>query len=192
MRAEPAESQLEQEVFPGEFIDSPAHLDDLPQRLEAVLFAAPRAVSPRQVGESLHATTQQVDEAVAQLNTSYARTGRVFRVVAVAGGWRMKTLEQHDDVIRQTLERSSPKALGQGARETLAIIAYRQPVLRADIEAIRGVASSEMLRQLLDEKLIRVRGRADLPGRPMLYGTTEKLLDLLGLQRLEQLPDVDG
>ena len=197
MRAEPATVEPVErppaEAFPGEVIDRPASRpdDDLLARLEAVLFAAPRAMASRHLAEALDTSAAQVDQAVDRLNVGYATTDRAFRIAAGAGGWRMKTLDRFDDTVRHALDRSTPRTLGPGARETLAIVAYRQPVLRTDVEAIRGVASGEMLRQLLDEKLIRIRGRADLPGRPMLYGTTEKLLDLLGLQRLEQLPEVD-
>ena len=104
----------------------------------------------------------------------------------------MLTRPEYHDVVRRLFKNKSDSKLSQAAMETLAIVAYRQPILRADIEAIRGVASGEMLRSLMDKNLVKIVGRAEVLGRPMLYGTTRRFLEVFGLNSLDDLPNVEA
>ncbi len=115
---------------------------------------------------------QQIRGAIGRLNAGYEQTGRAFRIVQVAGGHQIMTQPEHGDVLARLRGDRQLSKLTPAALETLAIIAYRQPVLRADLEAIRGVACGEVLRGLLERRLVRIVGRAEELGRPMLYGTT--------------------
>jgi segregation and condensation protein B len=127
--------------------------------------------------------------AVETLNADYEKTGRSFRIERVAGGLQMLTMPAYaEDITRLKGARQSSK-LSQAALETLAIIAYRQPILRADLESIRGVACGEVLRSLMERRLVRIAGRAEEVGRPMLYGTTKEFLEVFGLATLDDLPN---
>jgi segregation and condensation protein B len=129
-----------------------------------------------------------IRSAVAALNEAYEEAGRSFRIEHVAGGLQVLTLPQFaGDIARLKGVRQQSK-LSQAALETLAIIAYRQPILRADLESIRGVACGEVLRGLMDRRLARIAGRAEVVGRPMLYGTTREFLEVFGLANLDDLP----
>ena len=125
---------------------------------------------------------------VRQLNRLYDEAGRAFRIEEVAGGFRLLTRRQFAPWLRR-LEHVPPQVrLSAPAMETLAVVAYRQPVLRAEIEAIRGVNCGEILRQLMERDLVRIGGRSDELGRPYLYTTTKRFLQLFGLQNLDDLP----
>ena len=131
---------------------------------------------------------KQVRDSVEALNGEYEKTGRSFRIESVAGGLQILTLpEFNEDIGRLKGVRNQAK-LSQAALETLAIIAYRQPILRADLESIRGVACGEVLRGLMERRLVRIAGRAEELGRPMLYGTTKEFLEIFGLASLDDLP----
>lgn len=133
----------------------------------------------------------RVDAAVVELNTIYETTGRSFRIEAVAGGYRVLTLSQYaPDVARLRNAKVSSK-LSRAAIETLAIVAYKQPMTRAELEAIRGVSCGEVLKSLLERRLITIKGRAEELGRPMLYGTTREFLDHFGLPSIKDLPTVE-
>lgn len=169
----------------------------LSSRLEAILFAADRPLTGLKLLELLGAEEEQkskqlIESLVAELNETYTATGRAFSIEAVAGGWRVLTrAEFNADIEALRGERMQAK-LSHAALETLAIIAYRQPILRAELEAIRGVACGEVLRSLLDRRLVRITGRAELVGRPMLYGTSREFLQTFGLAGLDDLPKIDG
>jgi len=127
-----------------------------------------------------------VEAAIRALNESYTATGRSFRIEHVAGGYRLMTLPQ----FARAVGASHRSRLSKAAVETLAIIAYKQPITRADLEAIRGVACGEVLRSLMDRRLITIKGRAEELGRPLLYGTTKQFLDAFGLASLADLPQM--
>lgn len=131
-----------------------------------------------------------VEEAIRALNESYAQTGRSFRIEHVAGGYRVMTLPQHARAVAAFHRSRQSTRLTKAAVETLAIIAYKQPITRADLEAIRGVACGEVLRSLLDRRLVTIKGRAEELGRPLLYGTTKQFLDAFGLASLIDLPQI--
>jgi segregation and condensation protein B len=106
----------------------------------------------------------------------------------VAGGYQLLTLPEFGQVLKEMHQKEADTKLTKSALETLAIIAYKQPILRADIEAIRGVACGETIRSLMEKHLVKIAGRAEVPGRPILYGTTKRFLELFGLNSLKDLP----
>lgn len=129
-----------------------------------------------------------VAEAVDQLNAQYAETNRTFRIESVSGGRQMLTIAAFGPVLARVKGQRAQTRLSQPALETLAIIAYRQPILRAQLEAIRGVACGEVLKSLIDRRLVKITGRAEEVGRPMLYGTTPEFLRVFGIASLSDLP----
>lgn len=131
---------------------------------------------------------ERLSRAVASLNADYERSGRSFRVESVAGGYRILTLPRFAPVIAELHNARSSQKLSRQAVETLAIVAYKQPITRAQLEAIRGVSCGEVLRSLIERRLITVKGRAEELGRPLLYGTTKQFLDAFGLASLHDLP----
>ncbi|MCJ7544876.1 MAG: SMC-Scp complex subunit ScpB [Phycisphaerae bacterium] len=160
--------------------------------VEAILFTSDSPLSAVRIAEiaELH-SERAVKEAVAALNARYERDGAAFRIEALAGGYQMLTRPEFHDCVARLLRDRGDSRLSQAAMETLAIVAYRQPILRADVEAIRGVACGEVLRGLLERQLIKIVGRAKVIGRPMLYGTTRRFLEVFGLESLEDLPKVE-
>jgi segregation and condensation protein B len=128
-------------------------------------------------------------ELVAELNAEYREQNRAFEIAEVAGGWQLRTLPEFAVYLQQTLQ-NRPTRLSQAALETLAVIAYRQPVTRAEIEHVRGVDAGALLRSLIERKLVRIAGHRDVPGRPMLYATTRRFLEVFELARLEDLPSL--
>jgi segregation and condensation protein B len=133
---------------------------------------------------------QAVEAAIATLNEAYARTGRSFRIEPVAGGYRIMTLPEFAPLLASVQKLRAAGRLSRAAVETLAIIAYKQPLTRAHLEAIRGVSCGEVLRSLMERRLVTIRGRAEELGRPILYGTTREFLDAFGLASLKDLPSV--
>lgn len=154
--------------------------------IEALLFAAAEPLSARDLAERLPADVD-VAEALAGLKARYA--GRGVELVCVADRWRLQTAE--DLAFLMTRERVEPRRLSRAAKETLAIVAYHQPVTRAEIDAVRGVqASRGTLDLLLELGLVRLRGRRRTPGRPVTFGTTDAFLEHYGLASLADLPGV--
>lgn len=131
-----------------------------------------------------------VKAAVEILNSDYAKSGRSFRIEAVAGGFRLMTLPEHAPAVAAFHRSRQTARLSKSAIETLAIVAYKQPITRAELEAIRGVACGEVLKTLVDKRLVSIRGRAEELGRPLLYGTSKQFLDAFGLSSLNDLPSL--
>jgi len=132
--------------------------------------------------------TKPVRQAVKDLNVQYEESHRSFRIEQVAGGYQILTLPEFGDYLKKLHQKEIDAKLTKAALETLAIIAYKQPILRADIEAIRGVACGETIRNLMEKRLVNIAGRAEEPGRPILYGTTKRFLEIFGLNSLKDLP----
>jgi segregation and condensation protein B len=161
---------------------------ELKQALETILFVATLPLSPKQLAEIIgEVETKEIREMVAELNLSYEKTKCVFRIDPVADGLQMHTLPEHKKWA-QSLETVKTIKLSPAVMETLAIIAYKQPITRAGIEFIRGVDSSHTIRRLMQQKLVRIVGREMLPGRPGIYGTTKNFLEIFGLTNLKYLP----
>lgn len=170
--------------------------------IEAVLLTADKAVAPDRLAAAVGlAAPDDQDKAAAEaldrlktqvdgLNEQYAATGRAFRIEKVAGGYRLMTLPEFAPFIAAFQQHKGQQKLSKAALETLAIIAYRQPVTRAEVEGIRGVACGEVLKTLMDHRLVTIQGRAEELGRPILYGTTRQFLETFGLATIKDLPAV--
>lgn len=157
--------------------------------LEALLFSTHHPLTAGRLAELLDLeSTRPLRPAIRQLNEQYESTGRSFRVEQVAGGYQLLTLPRFGEYLTRLHQREGDAKLSKAALETLAIVAYKQPILRADIEAIRGVACGETIRSLMEKHLVKIAGRAELPGRPILYGTTRRFLTVFGLNSLKDLP----
>lgn len=133
----------------------------------------------------------QTTAAINELNQSYETNGRSFLCSERAKGWKIYTRPEYADFVRQLFPDRKPSRLSGPAMETLAIIAYRQPIAKASIEAVRGVSCDGMLQKLLDRELIRIGGRADLPGRPLLYETTDLFFEHFGVKSVDDLPNAN-
>jgi segregation and condensation protein B len=159
--------------------------------VEAVLFASDEAMTAARLADVVGTGAKQVRQHIAGLNEKYGANGSAFRIEQIAGGYQMLTLNCFDHWLKKLVRVRSDSKLSPAALETLAIIAYKQPVIRADIEAIRGVAVGEVIRNLMYKGLVKIVGRAEVLGRPMLYGTTKKFLETFGLNTLKDLPKVE-
>jgi len=160
--------------------------------VEAILFAAEKPLAPQKISEIGElGGVRVVRKAADRLNGRYEQTGCSFRIVEIAGGYQMQSLPEYNDVLVRLHRSRSDSRLSRAALETLAIVAYRQPVLRADVESIRGVACGDVLRGLMEKNLIRIVGRAEEIGRPLLYGTTRRFLEVFGLAGLDDLPNFE-
>ena len=158
---------------------------------EAVLFASDEPLSAARLADIVGIGVRQIRQNVKNLNERYHANNNAFRIEQIAGGYQMLTLSFYNHWLKKLLRLRSDSKLSPAALETLAIIAYKQPIIRADIEAIRGVAAGEMLRGLMYKGLVKIVGRAEVLGRPMLYGTTKKFLEIFGLNSLKDLPKVE-
>ena len=188
--ASPATATEEAEASPADQPD--LTLEQAAALVEAVLFASDTPLTIAKIAQVTKVSGQKATkQAIAALNLRYEQAGGSFRIESIAGGFQMLTQPQYNEVLGRLLRVRSETKLSQASMETLAIVAYRQPILRADIEAIRGVASGEVLRSLMERNMVKIVGRADVVGRPMLYGTTRKFLEVFGLGSLEDLPKAE-
>ena len=176
----------------------------LPQVLEALLFASPKPVTLLELRAVLKAAAEFTEEplaatlarareqdlldALASLSAGYRQGGRAFELHETAAGWQLTTSAATAPWVRQLFPDLRPARLSAPALETLAIVAYRQPVTRADVEAVRGVDAGGVTQTLLDRGLVKIAGRAELPGRPILYATTQFFLEHFGLRGVDELP----
>ena len=167
--------------------------EDLDARVEAAVMTSERPITANRVADALGlpGIGKAVEESIAALNEQYERNGRSFCIEKVAGAWQVTTLPKYADVLDGLKQTKQDNRLSASQLETLAIVAYKQPIVRADVEAIRGSASGEVLRTLMDKHLVKVVGRAEEIGRPMLYGTTKQFLEVFGLGGLKDLPQSD-
>jgi len=159
--------------------------------VEAVLFASDEPLSAERLANIVETGVRQVRQHIESLNNKYQTNGSAFRIEQIAGGYQMLTLSPYNYWLEKLLRARSDSKLSPAALETLAIISYKQPVMRADIESIRGVAAGDLIRSLMYKGLVKIVGRAEVLGRPMLYGTTKKFLEIFGLNSLKDLPKVE-
>lgn len=158
-------------------------------RLEAVLFLAREPLTLRKLAQLANlADGTEARTVLKNLRDRYDERGCAFQVAQVAGGYQLLSRREFAQWLRPQSQANREIRLSPPSLETLAVVAYRQPVLRAEVEAIRGVACGEILRQLLDRDLLRIVGRSEELGRPLRYGTTKRFLEVFGLCNLEQLP----
>ena len=175
---------------PGEEteVDGPVVAVDLPT-VEALLLSTHHPLTAGRLAELMELPgTKSVRSAIKSLNEQYEQSDRSFRIEQVAGGYQILTLPKFGEILKKLHQKEIDSRLTKAALETLAIIAYKQPILRADLEAIRGVACGETIRSLMEKHLVKIAGRAEVPGRPILYGTTKRFLELFGLNNLKDLP----
>lgn len=163
-------------------------MENLRNIIESLLFVSEAPLTVDKIKTVLETVdTKEIRANLNALADQYEARGGGFRLCEVAGGWQLRTRSKYHEYIKRMLQ-PPPQRLSRAALETLAIVAYNQPIIRADIEHIRGVDSGGMLRQLLERKLIRVLGRKEIPGRPLIYATAKLFLELFELKNLKDLP----
>lgn len=156
--------------------------------IESLIFTSDRPLSAREIQSCLpEETLSNITQALQELQAEYSAMERSFVLKEVAEGYQLRTKADYAPYILQMLK-ASPARLSRASLETLAIIAYKQPILRQEIERLRGVDVGGILRTLLEKDLVRIMGRKNLPGRPLIYGTTRKFLEIFDLQDLGSLP----
>ncbi len=159
--------------------------------LESLLFAAGEPVTLTQLASVLDSVPRDdIRRALAEMATGYAAGGRGLVLEEVAGGYQLRTPKEHALYVRKLLAAKPPR-LSRPLLETVAIIAYRQPITRPEIEQLRGVDTGGVLETLLERRLVRIAGRKEAPGRPLMYATTTEFLEVFGLRDLESLPDME-
>ena len=175
--------------------------------IEALLFSSHKALTPKEILSVLKAAAEFADETTQSsasvqareedivpvlqaLAREYTELGRSFQLIEQASGWQLTSRPDYQAWVRQLFPELRPARLSTPALETLSIIAYRQPITKADIEAIRGVTVDGILQKLLDSGLTKIAGRAEIPGRPLLYETTRHFLEHFGLRTLNELPNI--
>jgi segregation and condensation protein B len=178
----------------------------LSQVIEALLFAAQKPLTTRETvsaikgagaeeellsNEFSRVTEAQVAAALEQLKIEYVEQQRAFQLVEKAEGWQLVSDPAYAQWVRQLFPAAKPSRLTPPSLETLAIVAYRQPITRADVEAVRGVAVDGVLQSLMERGLVKIAGRAEVPGRPLLYETTQFFLEHFGLRDLDELPNAE-
>jgi len=161
--------------------------------LEALIFASDQPITAREIGQVLGAGVPREDweAALDELKAEYARDGRGLQLAEIAGGWQITTRPEYNDWVRELLDPQRPTRLSIQALETLAVIAYKQPVTQPEVIELRGVKSGGVVKTLLEKRLIRITGRKEVVGRPMLYGTTKQFLLHFGLKDLGELPRIE-
>jgi len=179
---------------------------NLSQVIEALLFSAQKPLTQRELVAALRGagaedelspnefaktTEAAVAAALEQLKLEYIEQQRAFQLLERAEGWQLASDPQFARWVRQLFPAAKPARLTPPSLETLAIIAYRQPITRADVEAVRGVAIESVLQTLMERGLVKIAGRAEVPGRPLLYETTQFFLEHFGLRNLDELPNSD-
>lgn len=184
----PGKEAIELPTFPKE-LGSEDRIR-LRRTLEALLFASTESLAPARISEVVGVSVVLVRESLDELQEELEQEHRPFLIREHGGGFRLYTKPEFYPFLLRLRSLKRVEKLTPAALETLAIVAYRQPVIRSEVEAIRGVKVGPMLRALLDRKLVRVVGRAEVPGAPLQYGTTQNFLDRFGLKSLSELPSL--
>lgn len=169
-------------------------MEFLKQHIEALIFASPQAIALEDLKSVLDESMQNevalsdIQALIAQTQEQYRQEHYAFELVEIAGGYQFLTKGAFHNTVAIHLKQTTKKRLSQAALETLALIAYKQPVIKSELEEIRGVSCDYALQKLLEKELVFIAGRSEGPGRPLLYGTTEKFMDYLGINHLQDLP----
>ena len=160
----------------------------LPVIIESIIFAAESSMSLDRLCEMLpEFSREDIKTALAELLDLHEKRGGAFHLVEVAGGWQFRTYPEYQPYVVRHIKTKVAK-FSQSALESLAIVAYRQPITRTEIEYLRGVDCGAVLKTLLEKKLVRIMGKKDIPGRPLIYGTSKEFLEIFGLKDLKSLP----
>ena len=158
--------------------------------IEALILASPEPITSARLAQIVPgATAASIKDQVNELNTEYQEHDRSFEIWEVAGGYQIRTRAEFSGYLQQ-LRRDRPLRLSKAALETLSIVAYRQPVTRGELEDVRGVDSGAVLKSLLERRLVRILGHRDVPGRPILYGTSKRFLEVFGLTSIKEMPSL--
>ena len=185
--AAPVQAPAASEEGQNELLES----GEAKQIIENLLFITDRPLKPSRIAEVVeHISSKRVLEIIQELAKEYEDTGRAVRILEIGGGYQMCTKPEYGRWVRKLYNEKMTTRLSNAALETLAIIAYKQPVTRAEMEMIRGVDVAAPLERLLERGLVRVLGKRDTIGRPMVYGTTDEFLRLFGLNKISELPDL--
>jgi len=156
--------------------------------VEALVLASPEPISAQRLADLIpYVKPAKAKDLINELNTEYQEQDRAFEIWEVAGGFQIRTRAEFSGYL-QKLQRQRPLRLSRAALETLSIVAYKQPATRGEIEEVRGVECGPVLKSLLDRQLVRIAGHRDVPGKPMVYGTTRRFLEVFGLDSLKDLP----
>jgi segregation and condensation protein B len=191
--ASPLPSEPAPEPLPPARPDLTADAMPLPQVLEALLFSTDVPLSAGKLAEIVGLdSTKPIKQTLDALNESYAARQAAFRIEERAGGYQLLTLPQYAQYVERLVKKKDEGRLTPAALETLAIVSYKQPITRSGVEVIRGVACGETLRTLMEHNLVKIVGRAEEIGRPMLYGTTRYFLEVFGLASIKDLPKSDA
>lgn len=159
--------------------------------VEAMLFVSGEPLMLKDLAVHLEASTKYVEDVLDELMKDYENEERGIKLIKINGGYQLATKSEHSDYIQKLLKKNKRQSLSQASLESLAIIAYKQPITRIDIDEVRGVKSESAIQKLVEKELIREVGRLEVPGRPILYGTTEEFLRQFGLHDLKELPSLD-
>lgn len=188
-RVDLPEHDPDADAEPSEVADNGAGRP-LASRVEALLFASGQALTAARIARALLVETDAVAVALTELVARWQAREGAFELVEIAGGFRFMTRPEFHEDVAALRGKPGPERLSPAALETLAVVAYRQPITRAAVEAVRGVQAGPVLRLLIEHDLLKIAGRSDEPGHPLLYGTTRRFLDHFGLQSLDKLPDL--
>ena len=156
--------------------------------IEALLFASPHPLTQKQINQIFENNPPVLNSVISELRKKYIRENHAFEIQTIAGGYQLNSRPEYDIWIRRLLNKTGKLYLSTAALESLAIIAYKQPVNRFEIESIRGVDCSGVLKTLLNKNLVCIKGRDEGPGRPLLYGTTDDFLEAFGLGKISEMP----
>ena len=169
-------------------------LENITTHIEALIFASDSPISIKEIKQCIESILDQqyeksfLQNKILTLQLKYMQNSFAFQIVEIAGGYQFLTKEEYNDTIGVLLKQKSKKKLSKASLETLSLIAYKQPVTKSEIERIRGVNADYAVRKLLEKELIQIKGRSEDPGRPLLYGTSNKFMQHFGLNSIKDLP----
>ena len=159
--------------------------------IESMLFVSGEPLSLKDLSNNLEVKDKVVEEIIKEMMTEYEDQSRGIRLISINGAYQLVTKSENSDFVQKLLKKNKRHSLSQASIESLAIIAYKQPITRIDIDEIRGVKSESAIQKLVEKGLIQDIGRLEVPGRPILYGTTDEFLRQFGLETLKELPSLD-
>lgn len=164
---------------------------DIKSAIESMLFVSGEPLALRELSNNLELKEKNVEEILSEMANEYEDKSRGIRLISINGEYQLVTKSENSDFVQKLLKKNKKHSLSQASIESLAIIAYKQPITRIDIDEIRGVKSESAIARLIERGLIKDIGRLEVPGRPILYGTTDEFLRQFGLETLKELPSLD-
>ncbi|GAB6170288.1 SMC-Scp complex subunit ScpB [Clostridium carnis] len=159
--------------------------------IEALLFVSGEPLTIKDLSNSIDEPIRVIETAISEMIAEYEKENRGIKIISIDGNYQLATKSENSDYVQKLLKKNKRQSLSQASLESLAIIAYKQPITRVDIDEIRGVKSDSAIQKLIERELVKEVGRLEVPGRPMLFGTTEEFLRQFGLSGLNELPSLD-